>query len=202
MKTTMKKLAVFGMIVTIAMFTVVAMASAGDNRWNTIIGEYGFSGGGNCIFTPISNWDTTKNAIINPALVAGASYTSYGIVTFEPKGKGSVKYTAIQTPNPPAWSPVSVDGSYTFTYEFKYDDVIFLPSDLYSNCQTQTYPAPASTTCRDHNNLIGYISADKKTIEFAAPAVEVDTLSLDATGTTPVAKLICNAAYIGSRLDD
>ena len=48
MKGNMKKLVLFVVIATIAIFTVVAMATAGDNHQNAIRGQYAATGGGTC----------------------------------------------------------------------------------------------------------------------------------------------------------
>ena len=202
MKTSMKKLTVFVVMATIVLFVAATTASASGDQSKTIVGQYGFSGVGNCIVTPISNWDTIKDAVIDPNIASGNTYTSNGVVTFEGNGMGFVNYTLVSIPNPPAWNPTSSVGGYQFTYEFTGDDVVTLTAVLNTNCNTQTYPPSSGTTCRDHNVLIGYVSADHKTIEFASPAVEVDTISIDAGGKLiPILKLECLASYIGSRID-
>ena len=202
MKTSIKKLTVFVMMAALVLFVAAATASASGDQPNTIVGEYGFSGGGYCMSTPIANWNS-DNTLIDPTLVSGLTYTSNGVVTFESNGTGFVNYTLVSIPNPPAWNQTSSVGGYPFTYEFTGDDVVTLTAVENTNCNTQTYPPPSSTTCRDHNLLIGYVSADHKTIEFANPAIEVDTLSFKASETLliPILKLACIYSYSGSRID-
>jgi hypothetical protein len=200
MKTSMKELTVFVMMATIVLFVAAATtASASGDRSKTIVGEYGFSGGGTCMSTAI-NPDGT---FIDTTKVSGLTYTSNGVVTFEGNGMGSVNYTLVSIPNPPAWgNQTSSVGGYQFTYKFTDDDVVTLTAVENTNCNTQTNP-PGGTTCRDHNLLIGYVSADHKTIEFANPAIEVDTLSFVLPDKTlfPILKLACIYSYSGSRID-
>lgn len=200
MKTSMKKLTVFLMMAAIVLFVAAATVSASGDQPNTIVGQYGFSGVGNCMSTPITNWNS-DNTLMDPTNVSGLTYTSNGVVTFERNGMGFVNYTLVSNPNPPAWNQTSSVGGYQFTYEFTSDDVVTLTAVENTNCNTQTNP-PGGTTCRDHNLLIGYVSADHKTIEFANPAIEVDTLSFVAgQNLIPILKLACIYSYSGSRID-
>jgi hypothetical protein len=188
-------------IAAVVIFIAAANAAAGDPPQVNIVGEYGFSGGGNCIVTPISNWDTSKNAIINPAIASGLSFTSYGTLTFERKGKGNINFTNLYSPNPPAWSPTATAASFPFTYEVN-DDVITVDALPNSFIQTQTYPSPAAPLYVDHNSLTGYVTADHKVIVLATTGVDVaDTVCVDDKCATPILKIICLNHLVCNRLD-
>jgi hypothetical protein len=124
MKTSMMKLSVFVMMAAIAMFTLVAMASADDHKWkHGIKGDYAVTGTNSCLIAlagfplgPDDGWQTVQGYIL-------------GVFSFHPDGKGefrskfagSLQFDPM-TPMPPA--PFEAPFNYNFTYEVTGDGVI------------------------------------------------------------------------------
>ena len=122
MKASMMKLGVFVMMAAIAMFTLVAMASA-DDRKRVIDGDYAVTGTNSCIIAlagfPLEQgdgWQTVQGHIL-------------GIFSFHPNGTGEFRsrfagafqFTP-ETPNPPMLFEAPFD--YNFTYKVTGDGVI------------------------------------------------------------------------------
>lgn len=125
MKDNIKKLAVFVMIIALAIFMAVATASAGDHKWKRVIdGDYAVTGTNSCVIAPAGfiagypgdNWQTIQGYIL-------------GIFSFHPNGKGefrsrvagSLQFTP-ESPQPPALFDAPFD--YNFTYKVTGDGVI------------------------------------------------------------------------------
>jgi len=89
MKGNMKKLAVFVVITTIAIFTVVAMASAGDNRQKAIQGQYAATGGGTCFIAPLG----FDNLVPNGGIFDLMTFSIEAVFTFNRDGTGNVERT-------------------------------------------------------------------------------------------------------------
>jgi hypothetical protein len=126
MKDNIKKLAVFVMIIALAIFMAVATASAGDHKCKRVIdGDYAVTGTNSCVIAPAGfneagspgdNWQTIQGYIL-------------GIFSFHPNGKGefrskvagSLQFTP-ETPKPPMLFEAPFD--YNFTYKVTGDGVI------------------------------------------------------------------------------
>jgi hypothetical protein len=72
MKGNIKKLAVFVIIAPIAMFMTVATASAQDQVWNSIQGNYAFTGSNTCLVAPFG-FDSSFRANPPPGSPPGTS---------------------------------------------------------------------------------------------------------------------------------
>ena len=89
MKGNGKKLAVFVIVAAMAMFMVVAMASADPQDDHALKGQYAFSGPGQCVVSPTG---FGANYIPNdPALVFASPQIWEGVYTFNRDGSGSLK---------------------------------------------------------------------------------------------------------------
>jgi hypothetical protein len=126
MKTSMMKLSVFVMMAAIAMFTLVAMASADDHKWkHGIKGDYAVTGTNSCVTAPAGfgdggdpgdGWTTIQGYLL-------------GVFSFHPDGKGEFRSKVAvslqptpQTPMPPVLFEAPFD--YNFTYKVTGDGVI------------------------------------------------------------------------------
>ncbi len=93
MKGNIKKLVVFVIIATIAMFIVVGMASANDQKRNkTMNAKYAFAGSGNCLIA-INGFNASlqPNDGANGMWFWGPLTVDEGVITFNKDGTGSVK---------------------------------------------------------------------------------------------------------------
>ena len=126
MKDNIKKLAVFVMIIALAIFMAVAPAWADGRKWkHGIEGDYAVTGTNSCVIAPAGfneagspgdNWQTIQGYIL-------------GIFSFHPNGKGefrskvagSLQFTP-ETPKPPVLFEAPFD--YNFTYKVTGDGVI------------------------------------------------------------------------------
>ena len=85
MKGNIKKLAVFVMIAAIAIFTVVAMASAGPPFYRALRGQYAATGGGTAILAPLGfGSNLTPNG--PPGAYMFQTFSIEGVYTFERDG--------------------------------------------------------------------------------------------------------------------
>jgi hypothetical protein len=224
MKGNIKKLAVFLMIAVMAIFVTAATASAGDrdrdDHQKGIIGEWGFSGGGNCVVTPAANWNPTSEnpfALVDPAKVSFSSFHAQGIVTFGHNGKGTIDFVTVGTPTAPlftgapAWSTSSYHITYPFTYTLTHDGELTFEADL-NTMKTEdlnviTGTPTGGVVYRDHYSLTGWVSADHKTMTLATPSPKIVTNMLKNTvsGNTvfvPIQKMICHDSQVATRLSN
>ena len=151
MKSSMMKLAVFVMITAIAMFTVVAMATAGEYlKPPTILeGQYASTGGGTClealtgfgIQTPLitSGFPTLYDGRYVPSIWGAGgpwvimTYNSAAVWTFEQNGTGKVARTSsyiffspLGCPTCPWPSGATSHETWNFTYHVGADGKITL----------------------------------------------------------------------------
>ena len=125
MKDNIRKLAVFVMIIALAIFMAVATASADGEKWkHGIKGDYAVTGTNSCVTAPAGftdgqpgeGWQTIQGYLL-------------GIFSFHPNGKGefrskvagSLQFTP-ETPKPPVLFEAPFD--YNFTYKVTGDGVI------------------------------------------------------------------------------
>jgi hypothetical protein len=220
MKGNIKKLAVFAMIAAIAICIVGAKASAGDrdNNHKFINGEYGFTGGGNCIATPFLNYAPTSTNpfnLVDPTKVSANSYHANGLLTFKKDGTGTIDLYSTGTPTGPSsftllypWGVTYGHATYPFTYAITDDGEFTFEAVEYKFKQESLNPLTGDVlgaVCRDHYKLKGWISADHKTIVVATPAPEIDTIFgvfSDTICLSPISKMICHDSFTCTRLSD
>jgi hypothetical protein len=210
------------MIAAIAICIVGAKASAGDrdNHHKFINGEYGFTGGGNCISTPYANWDPNNPFVLiapssDPTKVSANSYHVNGLLSFKKNGTGTIDLYSTGTPTGPSsfthlypWSVTYGHATYPFTYTITDDGEFTFEAVEYKFKQESLNPLTGDVlgaVCRDHYKLKGWISADHKTIVVATPAPEIDTIFgvfSDTICLSPIAKLICHDSFTCTRLSD
>ena len=208
MKGNIKKLAVFVIIASIAMFTAVAMAWADDHHGkNTIHGEYAVTGGMSCLVTPSGfNGNLTPT---DPTTVGSNSITFQGTSTFKRNGTGSFDSTGVEIDPPPLPSPQiphanAFQFSFTFTYDVADDDTITIDADENSfQVAYQTGPLTGVTFTADTYSLLGRGSADHKTLTLGPPTTLIQTLTFHLPPPAPprVVKMICTGSYVFTRLD-
>jgi len=124
MKDNIKKLAVFVMIIALAIFMAVATASADGQKWkHGIKGDYAVTGTNSCVIAPAGfplgpddDWQTVQGYLL-------------GIFTFHHDGSGQFRSKVAvsfqptpETPIPPALFEAPFD--YNFTYKVTGDGVI------------------------------------------------------------------------------
>ena len=210
MKTRINKLVVFVTMAAIAIFVSASTASA--NGPLDIIGEYGFSGGGNIIETPYANWDPNNPFTLkDPTKVSFVSYHAYGIVTFNHNGTGTLDCISLGTLTAPLFTGASVwnPSYYHITYPFTYtiDKEGKITSEAVTNAVKQEALDPVTgmptgmVAYKDHFSLTGYVSPDHKTITFATTAPIIDTLMVETPGgLMPLFKIISHESYVANRL--
>jgi hypothetical protein len=94
MKTSMKELAVFVVVLSIAIFMVVAAASAGGQDWKAIQGEYAVVGSGQCAISFSGIDQTTLLPKDGSSSLDPGPVTYYdGVYKFSPNGRGSASLT-------------------------------------------------------------------------------------------------------------
>jgi len=167
MKGNMKKLAVFVVITTIAIFTVVAMASAGDNRKKAIQGQYAATGGGTW-FLAHCGFD---NLVPNNGIFDLMTFSIEAVFTFTRDGKVHVERTAptvTHTGNPGtnflpyAWT---AKDSWDFTYAIEPDGSITLTQVPGSHSGIGiSGPMKDVVFINEGRNRRGAVSPDGKTI--------------------------------------
>ena len=126
----MKKLAVVGMIIAVATFMAVAMASANDHHWGGIRGDYAMTGVGTCINSP--GGFTANFAPQGLAVLSGVSnnFSGSNLFTgtwsFERNGYGQVQGHLFGTATYPYPFPnaSSIYFSFSFTYSVTHDGTI------------------------------------------------------------------------------
>jgi hypothetical protein len=213
MKGNTKKFAVFAMIAAIAMFTVVAMASA-----KGIQGEYAVTGGATCIVAPLGFTNLVPN---EPPAASGVSdvwaiQTGYwlGVFTFNRDGTGSLNaldYISLQPGSGFGIGTSPRDGSYSLQYKFTYtvtsDGVITFKLDpcTYTACSVSPTPC-TSPEYLDNIPQTGVISPDGKSliVHCGAAVTPINAYSAcsDSTysPTKPHAALGCNIALSGFKV--
>ncbi len=179
MKGNIEKLAVIVMIAAMAMFTVVTMASADDNKWKAFHGEYAASNVGNCLLTPFG-FDPDKLTPNGPSnYIFSHGATAQAIWIFNADGTGMAQGRQVGmlfAPNFPG------GGLSEFSWQFTYDitDDGTITADLipgtYEGKQL-TGGSKGSTYTIDKVSDSGMISEDHKTITLGTPTAEVMTFT-------------------------
>ena len=216
MKGNIKKLAVVVMVAAIAMFTVVAMASADDrdrdDQQKGIRGEYALSGLGTCLFS-VAGFNSNYVPLTGYPSWAGSSMGT-GIWTFKRDGTGTVQGTSFALtfpfplPSIPSASAATKAFSFNFNYQVNDDDTITVDMVGPYTETTLTGSLTGWVYTTDTNHFFGYVSADRKTITLASGNV-VQTFTRGTTpptytGTLPAAAVyaICNTERVLIQLDE
>jgi hypothetical protein len=175
MKRSMKKLTVLVMIATIAIFIAGATASAHDDDWKALHGEYAMMGEGTCLFS-LKGFNSNFTPI-DPTHYppwAGSSQAT-GIWIFEGNGKGTVRgteFTLTLSPNPYP-SAASAEFSFDFAYKVEDDGTITVDM-LIETFQGKYLTGPSAGLTYKYETsppifrLFGMVSADRKTITLAS----------------------------------
>jgi len=199
MKGNMKKLVLFVVIATIAIFTVVAMASAGDNLQKAIRGQYAATGGGTCLVAP-NGFDNLVPKPLPPEVgVFGLmTFTVEAVFTFTRDGKGHVERTCPTIhhagndfPLPYPFATIAED-SWEFTYEVETDGSITLTqvpgshSGKFISGLLKDFPY-----INEGRNRRGKVSPDGKTIILNGGSPDFVTNSEGGTF-----QMICNDSAV------
>jgi hypothetical protein len=208
MKENIKKLALFVMIPAIAMFMVVAMASADRHDHHGIQGEYAFTGTTSCLVSNLGFYDNLTP--VSGSKVYYNSHSARGLFNFNRDGAGTFETEVAvfivppPAPGPPAPS-VPIAGSFKTSAQFTYNitDGGMITIELVPGTWVSTFltgPIPAGTTTSvDQWSLSGMVSADHKTLTLSSggTAVETTTNSLGA-----VFHQICHRSSVLIRVDE
>ena len=119
MKDNIKKLAVFVMIIALAVFMAVTTASADGQKYRkSLHGEYAFSGSGACTLAPTGfKADFTPE---EPGIASMGPNFWEGIYTFNYNGKGKMETQQCYNEGPDAMFPYS-SGCANLSWEFEYE---------------------------------------------------------------------------------
>ncbi len=117
MKSSMKKLAVFGMIASVAMFIGAATASAfdRDDHQKGIHGEYAFTGSGACTLSPLG-FNPNFTPVV-PTIASMGPNVWEGVYTFNYNGKGKMEARQCYQNGPNTYD----SGCALLSWEFKYE---------------------------------------------------------------------------------
>ena len=211
MKGNIKKLVVFVMIAAIAMFAVIATASA-DPPGN-LRGQYAGTGSGTCLLAPFG-FDPTAPGVPKYAALGAwtiQTFNSEGVWTFNGDGTGSVKALgrfvtlAFTEPNPSPPPPtITVPpsaGEQTTSYLFHYtvtdDGIITVTADPGTYVTTWIYgPSNGNSYHIDGYLATGTIAPDGKTITLNRGVPNVMNFIGPSPGLPPGAQLFCNQSSV------
>jgi len=213
MKGNVKRLAVLVIIVAIAMFTVVAMASADNHRGKkTIQGEYAITGSGNCLVAINGFNDKLQpNDGANGMWVWGPLTYDEGFFTFNKDGTGSFTATFHAFD---AWSPFFAGtppdtGAANEVWDFTYtmtDNVNITITYVKGTYELDFTSGPNVGTPLGKSYIIlppvkGVISPDEKILyaSWGAPAIMNVTADKENKISTGV-QGICNVVLQGIRI--
>ncbi len=203
MKDNIKKLAVFVMIIALAIFMAVATASAdGQEYGKTLHGEYAFIGSGACTLAPGGfNENFTP---VDPGTASMGPNLWEGVYTFNHNGKGKMETRQCYNDGPNAMFPYS-SGCALLSWEFEYEidggaiTFTFIPGTYYleykegPNVGVIPPINPPSLTVFNQP-LTGRISPDgKNLVVFYGGPFKIEILDF---GTFEV---ICNTVNQGFR---
>ena len=182
MKGSMKKLAVFVVIGTIATFIAAAIASAGDKHWKTLHGEYAITGGSTCLIAPLG---FTSSFIPVNGLGVIQTSSREGVFTFEHNGTGSAtvlaRVVALPYQGPSGPVPASAGSqelSFNFTYTVIHDGTITMevvPGTFISKWVTG--PMQGQTYHIEGVSFDGAVAPDGMSITLNSGAPEKWTLT-------------------------
>ena len=119
MKGNIKKLAVFVIVAVLAMFIVVAAASAWWPARNALWGQYAVTGGGACVSCPPGTIDITKDVFLLGGCTNYSPDVVEGVYTFYTNNTGTFKGTLRILMFDAAGVPLfgaSMDTEWTFKY--------------------------------------------------------------------------------------
>jgi len=194
MKGNMKKLVVFVVIATIAIFTVVAMASAGDNRKKAIQGQYSATGGGTCFVAPLG----FDNLVPIGGTYDLMAFSIQAVFTFNRDGTGNVERTCptiFLTANlfgvAYPFATIAMD-SWDFTYAIESDGSITLTQVPGSHSgEFISGPIAGFPYYNEGRNRRGTVSPNSKTIILNGGSPDFVTNSEGGTF-----QMICNDSAV------
>jgi hypothetical protein len=206
MKSSMKKLAVLMSISAIAMFTMVATASAGDDYPKVIRGQYIGTGGGTCVIA-LCGFDSTNAPIYGISQFDG--YSGEAVFTFAPDGTGKVTETNTNVIWPSGGYPNGWAGQHLLSWNFKYkighDGLVTItqgPGPVYGTWAS----GPLNGQPPDQwtgQNRTGTITPDGLTITLTGGLPDVETMSTLKcplpTMPTVEAQMICSYSAVLTR---
>ncbi len=184
MRGNIKNLTLFVIVATIAMFIVVALASADPKDDNALQGQYAFTGPGNCVVSPTG---FGANYVPNPpGDVFAANQIWEGVYTFSRDGSGSIN-AVVRSFDLPGFGLGIAD----ITWEFKYS--------MTDKNRFQTWLAPgtydkvewtAGSNCDSNGQNCATIYFD---IEGTWEGVVAsDGKSISITGGPPLIHILCD----------
>jgi hypothetical protein len=193
MKGNMKKQVVFVVIATIAIFTVVAMASAGDNHKKAIRGQYAATGGGTCFVASLG----FDNLLPKEGAFDLMTFSIQAVFTFNRDGTGHVERTGptvFHTASfgfPSPFAAIAMD-SWDFTYAVEPDGSITLTQVPGSHSgEFISGPLAGFTYNNEGRNRRGTVSPDGKTIILNGGSPDFVTNSEGGTF-----QMICNDSAV------
>jgi hypothetical protein len=196
MKKTMKKLAVFVMMVAIAIFIAVATATAGDEHQKTIYGKYAVTGEDACLYSPLG-----FNADLTPRDGWWSELSSIqGVKTFNPDGTGSVQGCSVSLSiASPLTSAASENFQNSFTYTIGPDHTITQQSSSPMTLQVLTGPWAGVTCTIDKIAFKGMFSKNYNSYTMATVEPQIETITYSNGYIFP---RICQRSRVGIRLPD
>jgi len=200
MKGNTKKLAVFAVIVAVAMFIAAAMASADDNKWNAFHGKYAATSMGSCLMTP--KGFNPNLTLVDPTTGYMNSNTAQTIWTFYPDGTGTAQGRGVGLNDilPYYAAGSSNEISWQFTYNITHGGTI--TTDLIPGTYEGTFlqgPNKGFTFTFDKLSDSGMVSQDHKTITLGSITEDVVKLT---TSNGIVHYGICFYGRVLTRLDE
>ena len=202
MRASMKKLAVFVVVFSIAMFMAVATASARGKCSKTIQGKFAVTGSNACLTAfPPGGFDEFLQPTTGSAPINMQSWE--GVYTFKHSGKGTLDVVAHDVGvSPPNGGGGSVSVYWEFNYTMNPDGTIkftLVPGSYIGEWLTGTQ-AGEFVYLDIKDSWGGVISPDGNNI-FVTWGAPLILYLLDSKGGEPVGvQLICNGSFVLFRL--
>jgi hypothetical protein len=203
MKNSMQKLAVFVIIAAIAMFTVVATASAQSTNivpWYEQSVSYAVTGSGQCIVS-LTGFDPTLLTPLPPtASVASPTWDMYdGVYTLHQDGKFTVTLNhRVVTSAGGSWYTLAFNG----TYAIQKDGVTVIFTTIPPSISTYALGAPVLGTGETYLSsgpVVGSISPDGGILEMHCGLVPFLQVLNPSTLKPLGPELSCNFTLVGFR---
>ncbi len=205
MKGNIKKLAIFVTIAAIAMFTVVAMASATDKQWSEAIhGEYAFTGTGACLFAFLG-FEQNFTPIGGASMSMGPGPNFWdGVMTFKKDGEGSLSARHRYMDIPPNPAAGLVDFYWEFTYTLERGKITFteIPASYRAEYQEGPQKGFVLSNVAFSQAYDGYLSADGKNLIVSLGVPLKLKPVTPIPGLPPDIEIICSGTFQGFRTDE
>ena len=201
MKSSMKKLAVFVIIAAIAMFTVVATASAGDYYPKAIWGQYAATGSQTCLLA-LCGVDT-EYVPIGSGTGSVQSLNIEAVFKFKPDGNGTASMTKRSINLPPTLPTIPsasagvVADSFNFTYTVKDDGTVTMQVVPGTYTSTWTYgPYKGASYTVYGVSFEGTITPDGMMLTLNSGMPSEASLTPPIVPPCGDATLICNTSLV------